>query len=633
MSASIYALPATPIARRAPRAEVLATVLDPEHLPAAPAVAIQVVNAARRPDCEPAEIVALLALDSALCAKLLRAVNSCVYGLKNPVASVARAVHVLGLNTVRSLALGLSIPAVQVGQAADRHTRAYWMSSVGGAIIARELSVLTRRSNPDDDLVAGLLRDVGELLLRQAYPEAWERHATHHGDRLIEDPCGAEVESFGVDHADVSAELLAGWKLPDDLVEPIRYHHRPALAAPGGKVRQNRAELLHFADLLVQLDVVAQNPDLLDRVLATARDKFHLSRKALVAFLQGVAPKVEAFATVLNKDIGPLRDAPTGFGSVTGESLNRTAGGSRAASTTLRAPAAPAFDASKLPPASSPGAVPEYRAEFAEKFPEGGCRLGGYELCGLLGRGVAGVVFKAIDPARHRFVAVKVLAPELAASAGARARFLDAARLAAAVRHENVVGIHTVGEAGGTPYLVMECVRGGCLEARTEQHGAMPVLLVVSAARQIAAGLAAAHAKGVVHRDVKPANVLLEEESGRAKLTDFGLSQVSDDGAQSGSPFYTAPEVLAGRPATTLADLYALGCVMYKMATGRVPFPGQTLDEVFRAARATEPTPPAKLRANLPDWLDEMILRLLQKDPGARYPDAASVAAILGECC
>jgi len=121
------------------------------------------------------------------------------------------------------------------------------------------------------------------------------------------------------------------------------------------------------------------------------------------------------------------------------------------------------------------------------------------------------------------------------------------------------------------------------------------------------------------------------------KLTDFGLARVTDDaaadGPRAGSPFFMAPEVIGGRPATALSDLYALGGVMYKMATGRLPFPGQTLDEVFRAARAADPTPPGRLRANLPAWLDEMILCLLQKDPAARYQDAGSIAAILGECC
>ncbi|HEY1190487.1 MAG TPA: HDOD domain-containing protein, partial [Gemmata sp.] len=492
MPATTFTPPTHPLPprHRAGRSEVLAAVLDPTRLPTAPAVALQVVNAASQPDCEPSEIVALLALDSALCGKLLRAVNSCIYGLKQPIASVARAVHVLGLNTVRSLALGLSLPAVKVGRGADQATRDYWMSSVGGAIIARELAVLTRRSNPDDDLVAGLLRDLGELLLRQMFPEAWVRHVAYYGEALVEDPCGAEIASFGIDHADVTAEILQQWKLPADVVEPIRYHHQPELAVAATKVQQNRAELLQFANYLVQLDRVAQNPDLLARVMTTAKERFHLPRTALVGFLQAVAPKIEAFASVLNQDIGQCPDYATVLAAGAQELVNLTVETSRTrmsgpppmmtqrvgAPNRSAARPQPAGPADSTPPPSYCDAkgLPDFRPEFAQKLPECGCRLGGYELRSLLGRGAMGVVFKAFEPSLQRFVALKVLAPELTASGSARQRFAREARVAASIQHDNVVAIYAVREAAGVTYLAMEYVKGSCLEARVEQHGALP---------------------------------------------------------------------------------------------------------------------------------------------------------------
>ncbi|QEG28810.1 Serine/threonine-protein kinase PrkC [Gemmata obscuriglobus] len=656
MSASISTPPLNPLPprHRAGRNEVLAAVLDPTRLPTAPAVALQVVNAASKSDCEPSEIVALLALDSALCGKLLRAVNSCIYGLKQPIASVARAVHVLGLNTVRSLALGLSLPAVKVGRGADQMTRDYWMSSVGGAIIARELAVLTRRSSPDDDLVAGLLRDLGELLLRQMFPDAWLRHVAYYGEGLVEDPCGAEVASFGIDHADVTAEILQQWKLPADIVEPIRYHHQPELATAASKVQQNRAELLQFSNYMVHLDRVAQNPDLLARVMMTAKERFHLPRTALVAFLQSVAPKIEAFASVLNQDIGQCPDYATVLAAGAQELVNLTVETSRTRmsgpSASHRTPAPPPSRSTArtqaLPDDSTPPpthcdvkGLPDFRPEFAKKLPECGCRLGGYELRSLLGRGAMGVVFKAFEPSLHRFVAIKVLAPELTASASARARFAREARVAASIQHENAVGIYAVREAAGVTYLAMEYVRGSCLEARVEQHGPLPVLLAVNVARQIASGLAAAHAKGVIHRDIKPANILLEDDTGRAKITDFGLARIADDakmtadGALIGTPFFMAPETVQGEEADSRSDLFGLGGVMYHMVTGKVPFPGQTVAAVFNAVCGSEPLRPSLVRAAVPDWFEEVILRLLRKDPAARYPDAASVAAILGEYC
>jgi serine/threonine protein kinase len=230
-----------------------------------------------------------------------------------------------------------------------------------------------------------------------------------------------------------------------------------------------------------------------------------------------------------------------------------------------------------------------------------------------------------------------MLAPALAVSEGARQRFAREARVAAAIQHENVVTVYTVREAAGVTYLAMEYVRGSCLEARIEQHGPMPVLLHVTTARQIAAGLAAAHAKGIVHRDIKPANILIEDDTGRVKLTDFGLARVADDaritadGALIGTPFYMAPEVVQGEPATPASDLFSLGGVLYLMATGRVPFTGQTVAAVFNAVCSSEPPPPTQLRPNLPDWLEGLILRLLHKDPAQRFADAGVVADLLAQ--
>lgn len=652
MSATIYAPPSTspPGSPRMSREELLAIVLDPARLPTPPAVALQIVTAASKPDCEPSEIVALLGLDPALCGKLLKAVNSCLYGLKSPVASVARAVHVLGLGTVRSLALGLSLPAVKVGGDTDAGLREYWVSSVGGAIIARELALLVRRPNPEDDLVAGLLRDLGELLLRQAFPDAWESHLARGVDNLVVDPCAAERESFGIDHADACAELLHSWNLPDDIVEPIRYHHHPE-QLPTSQTRRDRAELLHFASQLVNLDVVAQHPRLLEQLLATAHDKYRLPQPALVEFLQKVAPRIEAFAGVLNQQIGPCPDFAAVLTAGATELVNltvttsreRLSGAPSMAATVRTVVGAPETGRTlAAPPGASPAplfgaaVLPEFRFEFAEKLPDGGCRLGGYELVNLLGRGAMGIVFKAFEPSLHRYVAIKMLAPELAASPSARQRFAREARVAASIQHENIVTIYAVREARGASFLAMEYINGCCLETRVQEHGPMPAILHVTTARQIAAGLAAAHAKQVIHRDIKPANILIEGDTGRAKLTDFGLARVADDarmtadGALIGTPFYMAPEVIEGDPATPLSDLFSLGSVLYMMATGRVPFPGQTVAAVFNAVSSLDPIPPRQLRPSLPEWVEAVILRLLRKKPADRFPTAADVVAALG---
>jgi HD-like signal output (HDOD) protein/tRNA A-37 threonylcarbamoyl transferase component Bud32 len=649
VSATLYAQSASrpdPPPAPATREEVLALVLDPSRLPSPPAVALQIVNAASRPDCPPSEIIALLELDPVLCGKLLKAVNSCLYGLKQPVASVARAVHVLGLKTVRSLALGLSLPAVKVGRSAPQEMRDFWISSVGGAIIARELAHLVRRQSPDDDLVAGLLRDLGEVLLRQAFADSWAHHIARHRDRTVTDPCGAEQASFGIDHADAGAELLHKWGLPAEIVDPIRHHHHPELLVTSGRALRERGELLWLASHLVHLDAVAQYPALLARVLGTAQTQFGLPRQALVEFLQRVVPKIESFASVLNQDIGQCPDFAAVLAAGAAELVNLTVENSRkklsgtvAVGATVRnvPVAARQPPSTKLTPGTSdPGqSRPEFRPEFATNFPETGYLLGEYEVFQLLGRGAMGVVFKAFEPSLKRNVAIKMLAPELATSELARQRFAREARAAAAIQHDNVVAIHAVREAVGIPYLAMEYVRGCCLETRVQQHGPMPIPLFVSAAKQLAAGLGAAHARHIVHRDVKPANILIEDETGRIKLTDFGLARVGDDaalttdGALIGTPFYMAPEVIEGVPATPASDLFSLGGVFYMMATGRVPFAGQTVAAVFNAVTAAAPVPPRRLRPNLPEWLEQLTLRLLRKKPSERFPDTAAVAAVL----
>ncbi|MDY3552330.1 HDOD domain-containing protein [Gemmata sp. JC717] len=275
------------------RRELLLTVFPPDLLPPAPAVVLQVYAAAGSPDCDPAHLAALLATDPALCVGVLRIANSCVYALPRPVASVSRAVHVLGRRTVRALTLALSAPGPR-GPGA----RAYWLASVGGAIIARELAVLKRAPAPDEDMAAALLRDLGSELLRGAFPVRWAKHPQRHGHRLLFDPCGAENESFGANHADVGAALLARWGLPPEVVEPVRYHHRPD-QAPAGPLKE-RAELLWLSDRLIRLDEVAAYPELLSQLLETAERRYALTPSAMTAFLDAVVPKIEAFAAAIN---------------------------------------------------------------------------------------------------------------------------------------------------------------------------------------------------------------------------------------------------------------------------------------------------------------------------------------------
>jgi WD40 repeat protein len=261
--------------------------------------------------------------------------------------------------------------------------------------------------------------------------------------------------------------------------------------------------------------------------------------------------------------------------------------------------------------------------------------LGGYEVREVIGQGGMGIVLKAFDPALHRLVAIKVLSPALAGSATARRRFTREAQAAAAVCHDHVVAVHGVSEADGLPYLVMQYVAGESLQERLDRAGPLEVMEVVRIGLQAASGLAAAHAQGLIHRDVKPANLLLENGLARVKITDFGLARTVDDvgltqtGVVAGTPQYMAPEQARGEQVDHRADLFSLGSVLYACCTGRPPFRGATPLAVLRQVSEQAPPPVRSLNPDVPAWLEALIARLMAKDPAQRFPSAAEVAALL----
>jgi eukaryotic-like serine/threonine-protein kinase len=264
-------------------------------------------------------------------------------------------------------------------------------------------------------------------------------------------------------------------------------------------------------------------------------------------------------------------------------------------------------------------------------------RIGRYEVERLLGSGGMGVVFKAFDTELNRPVAIKVLAPHLADSGAARQRFGREARAAAAVVHEHVVSIHDV-EGGATPpYLVMQYVPGESLQSYVDGRGPLEVGDVARIGYQIAAGLAAAHAQGLVHRDVKPGNIMLENGLGRVVITDFGLARAADDaslthsGIVAGTPHYMAPEQARGEAVDARCDLFSLGAVLYFMASGHPPFRAEQAMAVLHRICHAHHRPLDQIDSNVPDELVEVIDRLLEKKPGRRFASATEVQSALAD--
>lgn len=269
--------------------------------------------------------------------------------------------------------------------------------------------------------------------------------------------------------------------------------------------------------------------------------------------------------------------------------------------------------------------------------PDSRGRLGSYEVLEVVGRGGMGIVLKAYDPTLRRIVAIKVMASHLAASPIARKRFIREARAAAAVSHDHVVAIYAVEELQEPPFLVMQFISGKTLRERLAADGPLSVSEVLRIGMQTAAGLAAAHAQGLVHRDIKPANILLENGVERVKITDFGLARAVDDvgmtqtGIVAGTPQFMAPEQANGEAIDVRSDLFSLGTVMYMLCTGRPPFRATTTMGLLKRICEETPRPIRELNADIPDWLDEIIAKLLAKRPADRFQSAKEVSELLSQ--
>jgi serine/threonine protein kinase/TolB-like protein len=320
--------------------------------------------------------------------------------------------------------------------------------------------------------------------------------------------------------------------------------------------------------------------------------------------------------------------------------------------------------AKSLYPAPSAAAPVEEKLAFlAAPLEQGDLgRLGHYRIRTVLGIGGMGIVFEAVDTKLQRPVALKVLRPHLAAFAGARERFLQEARAAAALNHENLVPIYEVGEEADLPFFSMQLLHGESLETRRQRECRLPVADIIAIGRQIAAGLATAHARGLVHRDIKPANVWLEaggqksevrsqrsEDSTRltsdlgplasdfrVKILDFGLARaVADEvrltqpGTLLGTPMFMAPEQADGQAIDARADLFSLGSVLYALCTGTEAFEAATTMGVLRAVCDKEPRPIRELNPDVPEWLAEVIAKLHAKKPADRFASAAQFGEAL----
>lgn len=273
-----------------------------------------------------------------------------------------------------------------------------------------------------------------------------------------------------------------------------------------------------------------------------------------------------------------------------------------------------------------------------------GSLIGGYRLEEQIGRGGMAVVFRASDERLGRQVAVKILAPVLSADKAFRRRFVRESRAAALVDDPHIIPIFQAGESGGLLFIAMRLVSGGDVRTLVHQHGSLPAARTATIVSPVASALDAAHAAGLVHRDVKPANMLLDARPGRPDhvyLSDFGLSKgllsppgPTGEGMFVGTPHYVAPEQITGGRVNGRADQYSLACAAFELLSGAPPFHGDNAMAVIHAQAFDQPPAVTSLRPGLPPAVDAVLARALAKTPAERYPTcqdfAESLRAALG---
>ncbi len=265
-------------------------------------------------------------------------------------------------------------------------------------------------------------------------------------------------------------------------------------------------------------------------------------------------------------------------------------------------------------------------------------RFGRYVVEAELGGGAMGIVYRAQDPLIERKVALKVLSPGLlpAEEVDFRERFFREAKSAGRLNHPNIVTIYDVGESSdenGLPYIAMELLTGLTVRESLDSGVVLPVRKVTEVGLLVIRGLDYAHQHGIVHRDVKPANIMLSRK-GTVKIMDFGIALPSDAGKASrdamlGSPKYMAPEQLAGDTVDGRTDLFALGVTLYEMLTGKDPFDADSIPTVMHNILHRDPPPPSTLNPDVPPELDQVVMRALAKDPEARFPNAREMGRAL----
>ncbi len=567
------------------------------------------------PKVQISDLSKVVTSDPMLTATILRIVNSPYYGLSKRIDSISHALLILGIVNVKNILYreGLIQLLLTDNPEINKAMEKIWRHAALTSICAAHLHPLFGGLNQGSLFTMGLLHDIGKLLLLMMPISAGnDLTAPHPAGLKLDD----EDQLFGVNHAVVAGIALSGWGFSDLMVNAVANHHAPTYKSLAS-LKMDRAQtpylfVLFIADQMAK-SIAAEE----DLTIEALHPSYHsvVAREHLQELLEDKVflsriREAEALAAPLSDDR---------LNSSTGLCREKVAGTQRG-----------------LLSFGSAGLLTRKEdATVILSSSAADSTIGRYQILGLLGQGSMGVVYQGRDPLIQRTVAIKTLryaeGNDLALS---RSRFFREAEAAGGLSHPNIVTIYDVGEDRGNAYIAMEYLEGYDLSRCCAKKALLPQRETIRIVREVALALDYAHRRGVVHRDVKPANIRISS-AGQVTVTDFGIARLVDlSGTQAGTilgtPNYMSPEQINGEAVDGRSDLFSLGVVLYELLTGEKPFQGDDITALMNRISGSEPTPLQVKVPGIPEELAAIVEKALRKKREERYSSGQELADDLG---